>query len=86
MADAWIPVFNRGRGRAPFNKGGRGLPRGGLNAVDHVTAHAATKKGSPILDRLLTSLHNTSTTDDTLALVLRVKQIYSAHNNIIVSP
>ena len=33
MTDAWIPIRNTGRGRAPFNRGGRGTPRGGHNAV-----------------------------------------------------
>ena len=86
MADAWIPIRNRGRGRSPFNKGGCGPPRGGRNAVDPTTPHAVTSEGSPIASRLSTSLYNNSTTDDTLALFLQVTQKHPAPHIITVSP
>jgi hypothetical protein len=38
MADAWIPIRNKGRGRVPFNRGSRAPPRGGRNAVDPMVA------------------------------------------------
>jgi hypothetical protein len=86
MADAWIPIRNKGRGIAPLNKGGRGPPIGGRNAVDPMPAHAATGEGSPIDSRLSTSLYSTSTTDDTLAFFSQVKQKHPTHHNITVSP
>jgi hypothetical protein len=84
MADAWISIRNKVRGRAPFNKGGRGSPRGGRNAVDPTDAHAATREGSPIASRLSTSLYINSTTDDTLVLFLYVTQKYLARHIITV--
>ena len=86
MADAWIPIRNRGRGRAPFNRGGHGLPRCGRNVVDPTDAQAATREGSPIASRLSTSLYSNFTTDDTLALVSQVKQTHPTHHSITVSP
>ncbi len=68
--DAWILFRNRGRGRSPLNKGGRGLSRGECNAFDPTAAQAATREGSPINSLLLTSLYCNSTADETLALFL----------------
>jgi hypothetical protein len=76
---------NGGRGRAPFNREGRGPPRGGRNAVDPTNAQAATKESSPIASRLSNLLYNNSTTDDTLALFSQVKQKHSAYYNITES-
>ena len=83
MADAWIPIRNKDRGSAPFNRGGRGPPRGGRNAVDPTVAQAATKEGSPIARRLSTSLYSNTTTDDTLAFFLQVTQ---KNQHITTSP
>jgi len=86
MADSWMPICNKGRDRAPFNKGGRGPPRGGRSAVDPMVAKAVTREGTPIASRLSISLDSNSTTDDALALFSQVKHKHPAHHSITVSP
>jgi len=85
MTNAWIPIRNRGRGRAPFNTGGRRPPRGRCNTFDPTSTKAATREGLPIANRLSTSLYNNSTTNDTLALFLQLTQKYPAYHIITVS-
>jgi hypothetical protein len=84
MSDAWIPIRRR-RGRCPFTNGGRGLPRGGRNAMNPAAAPATPREGSPITTRLKTTSYINSTTDDTLALFLQVTPIFT-HHVITVSP
>ena len=83
MADAWIPIRNRKRGRAFANTGGHGLPRGGRNVVEP-RPRLVLDGGSPIATHMSTLSDANSSTDDTIDIFIQVLPISYASHNIIV--
>ncbi len=80
MADAQFPIRGHGRGHAFAQRGGRGAPRGGRNAVN--LPQPPRDGGSPIATHLSTLHDASSTTDDTIELFAQVRTTHQASHSI----